>query len=117
MSGRYSGRYDDDGAWMRAADDGGNDGDGSDYDDDDQPRYLPPLPAPSLPPEEADDPTLPMMPFAATAAQPNGTSTASQAGAPLLDVRAITVTYGQIVAVRDLSLAVRPGEVVALLGA
>lgn len=36
---------------------------------------------------------------------------------PLLEVRGITVTYGQITAVRDLSLAVNAGEVVALLGA
>ena len=36
---------------------------------------------------------------------------------PLLDVRGITVTYGQIAAVRDLSLVVRPGELVTLLGA
>lgn len=36
---------------------------------------------------------------------------------PLLDVRGITVTYGQITAVRDLSLSVNAGEVVALLGA
>jgi branched-chain amino acid transport system ATP-binding protein len=39
------------------------------------------------------------------------------AGAPLLDVRDITVKYGQIAAVRNLSLAVYPGELVALLGA
>ncbi|HEX6800763.1 MAG TPA: ABC transporter ATP-binding protein [Ktedonobacterales bacterium] len=113
MSGPH---YDDGAAWARAAGDDGDDS--ADYEvDGDQPRYLPPLPAPSLPPEGADDPTLPMMPFGATAAQSNGASAAAQAGAPLLDVRAITVTYGQIVAVRDLSLAVRQGEVVALLGA
>ena len=116
MSGPY---FDSDDGWARAADEGS--GDGADYSEDggDQPRYLPPLPAPSLPPEAADDPTLPMMPFTgtATAARSNGASSEAQAGAPLLDVRAITVTYGQIVAVRDLSLAVRPGEVVALLGA
>jgi branched-chain amino acid transport system ATP-binding protein len=36
---------------------------------------------------------------------------------PLLEVRDITVTYGEIAAVRNLSLAVGAGEVVALLGA
>ena len=116
MSGPY---YDDeDSGWARAADYHGNESAHDDEEDDgDQPRYLPPLPAPSLPPEGADDPTLPMKPFTAADAQANGASAATGAGAPLLDVRAISVTYGQIVAVRDLSLAVRPGEVVALLGA
>lgn len=37
--------------------------------------------------------------------------------APLLELRNLTVTYGQIVAVRDLSLTVGEGQVVALLGA
>jgi branched-chain amino acid transport system ATP-binding protein len=38
-------------------------------------------------------------------------------GAPLLELRGVTVNYGQIAAVRDLSLAVGAGELVALLGA
>ena len=37
--------------------------------------------------------------------------------APLLELRGVTMAYGQIAAVRDLSLAVRRGELVALLGA
>ncbi|HEY7984510.1 MAG TPA: ABC transporter ATP-binding protein, partial [Ktedonobacterales bacterium] len=37
--------------------------------------------------------------------------------APLLELRGVTVRYGQIAAVRDLSLAVGAGELVALLGA
>lgn len=44
----------------------------------------------------------------------------SQDGAPreaLLEVRDVTITYGQITAVRNLSLAVGRGELVALLGA
>src|SRR5690348_14668025 len=36
---------------------------------------------------------------------------------PLLELRGVTVNYGQIAAVRDLSLAVDPGELVAQLGA
>lgn len=36
---------------------------------------------------------------------------------PLLELRGVTVNYGQIAAVRNLSLAVGPGELVALLGA
>jgi branched-chain amino acid transport system ATP-binding protein len=37
--------------------------------------------------------------------------------APLLELRGVTVRYGQIAAVRNLSLAVGAGELVALLGA
>jgi branched-chain amino acid transport system ATP-binding protein len=37
--------------------------------------------------------------------------------APLLELREVTVTYGQIAAVRDLTLRVGTGELVALLGA
>ncbi len=107
-------RYDDEEGWAVTPDAGG-DGYDSDEEYDDQPRFLPPLPAPSLPPDGADDPTLPMIP--SHAAHPNGASDAAASGGPLLDVRGITVTYGQIVAVRDLSLTVSPGEVVALLGA
>jgi branched-chain amino acid transport system ATP-binding protein len=36
--------------------------------------------------------------------------------APLLEVERLEVRYGQIVAVRDLSLSIRPGELLALLG-
>ncbi|HEX8996843.1 MAG TPA: ABC transporter ATP-binding protein [Ktedonobacterales bacterium] len=39
------------------------------------------------------------------------------ASAPLLELRGVTVSYGQIAAVRNLSLSVGPGELVALLGA
>ena len=41
----------------------------------------------------------------------------SSAAAPLLELRGVTVNYGQIAAVRDLSLTVGQGELVALLGA
>ena len=37
--------------------------------------------------------------------------------APILDVQGITVSYGKTVAVRQASLAVREGEIVALVGA
>jgi branched-chain amino acid transport system ATP-binding protein len=37
-------------------------------------------------------------------------------GAPLLEVEGLTVRYGEIVAVRDLSFTMREGEVLALLG-
>jgi ABC-type branched-subunit amino acid transport system ATPase component len=37
-------------------------------------------------------------------------------GAPLLEVEGLTVRYGEIVAVRDLSFAIDDGEVLALLG-
>ncbi len=42
---------------------------------------------------------------------------APPAGPPLLEVRGVTVNYGQIAAVRNLSLTVGQGELVALLGA
>ena len=58
---------------------------------------------PGLPP--IPEPRDPRAPAAETAAR------------PLLEVRGITVTYGQITAVRDLWLSVNAGEVVALLGA
>lgn len=38
------------------------------------------------------------------------------AAAPLLDVRSLSLRYGRVIAVADLSLTVRPGEVVALVG-
>jgi branched-chain amino acid transport system ATP-binding protein len=46
-----------------------------------------------------------------------GPAAPATTGQPLLEVRGITVKYGQIAAVRDLSLVVNPGELVALLGA
>ena len=36
--------------------------------------------------------------------------------APVIEVEGLTVTYGDFVAVRDLSFEVRPGELYALLG-
>lgn len=42
---------------------------------------------------------------------------AAAMNSPLLEMRNVTVTYGQIAAVRNLSLAVGEGQVVALLGA
>jgi branched-chain amino acid transport system ATP-binding protein len=56
-------------------------------------------------------PTIPMpAPYGPTAPQP-------QPPPLLLEVRDVTLTYGQIAAVRNLSLTVGVGEIVALLGA
>jgi branched-chain amino acid transport system ATP-binding protein len=41
---------------------------------------------------------------------------AATPGAPMLEVRALGVRYGDLVGISDVSLEVRPGEVVALLG-
>src|ERR1700751_4751184 len=41
---------------------------------------------------------------------------APAAGAPLLEVEGLSVRYGEIVAVRDLSFRMAEGEVLALLG-
>jgi branched-chain amino acid transport system ATP-binding protein len=59
-----------------------------------------------------DEPTLPAITGQAGQAWP-----AMPPGTPLLELRGVTVMYGQIAAVRNLSLAVQPGELVALLGA
>jgi branched-chain amino acid transport system ATP-binding protein len=40
----------------------------------------------------------------------------AEGAAPLLEVERLEVRYGQIVAVRDLSFSIRPGELLALLG-
>ena len=37
--------------------------------------------------------------------------------APVLEARAVTAGYGGLAAIREVSLEVRPGEIVALLGA
>ncbi|MGE5334278.1 MAG: ABC transporter ATP-binding protein [Nitrososphaerota archaeon] len=47
----------------------------------------------------------------------NTAKTAAPVDTPLLELRNITVHYGQIAAVRNLSISVGAGEVVALLGA
>jgi branched-chain amino acid transport system ATP-binding protein len=44
-------------------------------------------------------------------------ATLDPATSPLLEVEGLRVSYGPVAAVRGVSLAVRPGEVVALLGA
>jgi branched-chain amino acid transport system ATP-binding protein len=44
------------------------------------------------------------------------TADAAEHGPPLLVVDALTVSYGAVVAVRDVSLDVAPGEIVAALG-
>src|SRR5262245_15386145 len=51
------------------------------------------------------------MPEAAVAAN------AAEAAAPILMVETLRLTYGAVTAVKDVSLGVSPGEVVALLGA
>jgi branched-chain amino acid transport system ATP-binding protein len=96
-------------------------------------RYLPPLPSEPLPrarmlrPAETQS-SLPSAPvqYAGASWPDQPTVPLPQASAsrssevverPLLELRGVTVTYGQIVAVRDLSLVVGAGEVVALLGA
>ncbi len=43
-------------------------------------------------------------------------STSSHPSAPILDARAMTVTYGSSVAVRDVELALAAGEIAALMG-
>ena len=43
-------------------------------------------------------------------------ATASHPSAPILDARAMTVTYGSSVAVRDVDLALAAGEIAALMG-
>ena len=63
-------------------------------------------PAPQPPPTQ-------QRPATASAAAPYAPPSAP----PLLEVRGVTVNYGQIAAVRNLSLTVGEGELVALLGA
>jgi branched-chain amino acid transport system ATP-binding protein len=48
-----------------------------------------------------------------TAPQPNGRSSG---GEPLLTLNHISVNYGNIAAVQDVSIAVHPGEIVTLIG-
>jgi branched-chain amino acid transport system ATP-binding protein len=45
-----------------------------------------------------------------------GTARGTDAGPPLLVVDGLTVSYGAVVAIRDVSLEVAPGEIVAALG-
>ena len=40
----------------------------------------------------------------------------TSAGQPVLELRAVTAGYGDLAAIRDVSLAICPGEVVALFG-
>ena len=46
----------------------------------------------------------------------DGAAEATDAGPPLLAVDGLTVAYGAVVAIRDVSLTVAPGEIVAALG-
>ncbi|MHB8681455.1 MAG: branched-chain amino acid ABC transporter ATP-binding protein/permease [Acidimicrobiales bacterium] len=57
-------------------------------------------------------PALPQMPRPAGLA----TRAVQDASAPVLEVEAITVTFGGLVAVDDASLQVRPGQIVGLIG-
>lgn len=59
-----------------------------------------------------ETPTLPTL-----TSRPTHAMSASRPGAPLLELQNVTITYGQIAAVRNLSLEVGQGELVALLGA
>ncbi len=54
---------------------------------------------------------------AAVSAQSSDSASNDAAQAPLLALRDITVKYGAITAIKDLSLDVRPGEIVTLIGA
>jgi branched-chain amino acid transport system ATP-binding protein len=61
-------------------------------------------------------PRLPTAPIAPRSA-PRWPQRGASAEAPLLELRDLTINYGQIAAVRNLSLVVGQGELVALLGA
>lgn len=96
-------------------------------------RYLPPLPSEPLARARVLRPAGPQPPLPAEPVQYAGASWPDQPTVPLphasaprpgevverplLELRGVTVTYGQIAAVRDLSLVVGASEVVALLGA
>ena len=56
-------------------------------------------------------------PLQRTTVMPQQHTLTSPPAAPLLELRGLTVNYGQIAAVRDLSLTVGTGQLVALLGA
>lgn len=62
-------------------------------------------------------PVQPPTPPQRRATAPTAAHYAPSAAPPLLELRGITVNYGQIAAVRNLSLTVGQGELVALLGA
>jgi ABC-type branched-subunit amino acid transport system ATPase component len=52
-----------------------------------------------------------------SATEQPGRARAGQEAEPLLDARGLSAGYGALAAVRDLNLHVRPGEIVAVLGA
>lgn len=66
-----------------------------------------------------DVPTVPLPPRPSVADHSRSTAayTYTPHTEPLLELRDVTITYGQIAAVRNLSLTVGQGELVALLGA
>lgn len=101
---------------------GGDDGYGDDYGDaptnPDAWLLDVPTPAPmsapiSAPRSVSHLPTAPIPPRPA----PHWPLSGDSSQAPLLELRDVTIRYGQIAAVRNLSLVVGEGELVALLGA
>jgi simple sugar transport system ATP-binding protein len=51
-----------------------------------------------------------------TAATPTSADRSSGNGAPIIEARGITKFFGSVIALHDISITVRPGEVVCLLG-
>jgi len=62
------------------------------------------------------EPVVAAAPAAATAAEPSVRRNDRAAGGAVLEVAGLTVVYGGVVAVSDVSLAVEPGKVVGLIG-
>ena len=100
----------------------GGDYDGGGYGDDynDDPGEAPTHPDAWLldvqTPAPMSAPRLPTAPIAPRPA-PRWPQGGAPSQAPLLELRDVTINYGQIAAVRNLSLVVGQGELVALLGA
>ena len=60
---------------------------------------------------------LPALPHVAAPPDVQGDRTPERRAGPLLESTAVTCRFGSITAVRDVSIAVQPGEIVGLLGA